>query len=103
MGTMEKIWGNDCLEYKPERWLEDGIFQQQSPFRYPIFNAGPRMCAGKDLAYIQIKLIVASMIERFVIEVQDDHMQPEKILSLTLLMKGGLPVKVRERCSEFKN
>ncbi|PKI63579.1 hypothetical protein CRG98_016023 [Punica granatum] len=100
---MEKIWGKDCLEYKPERWLEDGLFRQESPFRYPIFHAGPRMCLGKDMAYIQMKSIAALMIERFVIEARDNRMCPEKALSLTLIMKGGLPVKVRERYPEFKD
>ncbi|OWM73102.1 hypothetical protein CDL15_Pgr001216 [Punica granatum] len=103
MGRMEKIWGKDCLEYKPERWLEDGLFRQESPFRYPIFHAGPRMCLGKDMAYIQMKSIAALMIERFVIEARDNRMCPEKALSLTLIMKGGLPVKVRERYPEFKD
>ncbi|KAJ3679463.1 hypothetical protein LUZ60_017474 [Juncus effusus] len=35
MGRSEKIWGKDCLEFKPERWLnEQGVFTPESPFRY---------------------------------------------------------------------
>ncbi|KAL5743238.1 hypothetical protein ACOSQ2_026354 [Xanthoceras sorbifolium] len=97
MGRTEAIWGENCNEFVPERWLENGIYRQENPFRYPVFQAGPRICLGKDMAYIQMKSIAASVIERFVIDVQDKDKCPDKVLSLTLRMKDGLPVKVKER------
>ncbi|XP_059668287.1 cytochrome P450 CYP94D108 [Cornus florida] len=103
MGRMEGIWGKDCYEFRPERWMENGTCRQESPFRFPVFHAGPRMCLGKDMAYIQMKSIVASVMERFVIDVQDKDTCPEHLLSLTLRMKGGLPVKVKERCVDWIN
>ena len=57
MSRLEGLWGKDCEEFRPERWLrKDGTFQPESPFRFPVFHAGPRMCLGKELAYIQMKL-----------------------------------------------
>ncbi|EYU18593.1 hypothetical protein MIMGU_mgv1a0268911mg, partial [Erythranthe guttata] len=98
MGRMESIWGEDCCEYKPERWIENGVYRQESPFKYPVFHAGPRMCLGKEMAYIQMKLIAASVLERFAVEVLMEKDEcPEHLLSLTLRMKGGLPVRVKER------
>ncbi|XP_022764670.1 cytochrome P450 94A1-like [Durio zibethinus] len=98
MGRMEAIWGKNCNEYLPERWLdENGNCKQENPFRFPIFHAGPRMCLGKDMAYIQMKSIAATVIERFVVEVQGRDKCPRHLLSLTLRMKGGLSVRVRER------
>lgn len=99
MGRMESIWGKDCCDYKPERWMEsNGICRQENPFKYPVFHAGPRMCLGKDMAYIQMKSIVASVLERFEFQVlMEKGKSPEYILSLTLRMKGGLPVRVKER------
>ncbi|KAK1278974.1 Cytochrome P450 86B1 [Acorus gramineus] len=101
MGRLESIWGNDCLEYRPERWLgeEDGVFKAESSFKYPVFHAGPRMCLGKEMAYTQMKSIAACVIERFVIDVVAPS-QPQHVLSLTLRMKGGLHVRVRERCAD---
>lgn len=101
MGRMEKIWGKDCHEYKPERWLEDGIFRQESPYKFPVFHAGPRMCLGKDMAYIQMKSIAAGVLERFRIEVLSESGKcPEHLLSLTLRIKGGLLVRVKERITK---
>ncbi|KAL2232964.1 cytochrome P450 94A1 [Sesamum indicum] len=98
MGRMESIWGEDCCEFKPERWIENGICKQESPFKYPVFHAGPRMCLGKDMAYIQMKSIAASVLERFGMDVLlENGNPPEPLLSLTLRMKGGLPVRVKER------
>lgn len=98
MGRMESIWGKDCCDYKPERWIENGICKQESPFKYPVFHAGPRMCLGKDMAYIQMKSIAASVLENFAVDVLLEKGKcPEHILSLTLRMKGGLPVRVKER------
>ena len=99
MGRMETIWGKDCNEYVPERWIgEDGTCQQESAFKYPVFHAGPRMCLGKDLAFIQMKSIAASVIERFEVDVEDKGTCPAHLLSMTLRIKGGLPVSVRKRC-----
>ncbi|XP_061369939.1 cytochrome P450 CYP94D108-like [Gastrolobium bilobum] len=94
MGRMESVWGKDCTEFKPERWLEDGVYRTESPFRFPVFHAGPRMCLGKEMAYIQMKSIAASVMERFEIVALDKDTCPQHLLSLTLRMKGGLPVTV---------
>ncbi|KAK4787403.1 hypothetical protein SAY86_011236 [Trapa natans] len=105
MGRMENIWGKDCREFRPERWLDsDGsggnaaaVCRQESPFKYPVFHAGPRICLGKEMAYIQMKSIAATVLERFRMDVLNRDSCPEELLSLTLRMKGGLPVRVRPR------
>ncbi|XP_020102174.1 cytochrome P450 94B3-like [Ananas comosus] len=97
MGRSEDVWGTDCEEYKPERWLEKGVFRPESSFRYPVFHAGPRMCLGKEMAYIQMKSVVACVFERFRISVVGKESTPEHILSVTLRMKGGLPIQLTKR------
>ncbi|KAG6508747.1 hypothetical protein ZIOFF_034128 [Zingiber officinale] len=104
MGRMEALWGSDFEEFKPERWLEaeTGSFRPESPFKYPVFHGGPRMCLGKEMAYIQMKSIAACVLERFVVTVarEKEAPPPEKMATLTLKMKGGLPVHVmgRQNC-----
>jgi cytochrome P450 len=60
------------------------------------------MCLGKEMAYVQMKSIVASVLEEFVVDVKKKDAaggvpEPEHVLSVTLRMKGGLPVQVRRR------
>lgn len=97
MGRMETIWGPDCCEYKPERWLVNGEFKPESAFKFPVFHAGPRMCLGKEMAYIQMKSIAAIILERFHIEAVESNNAPKYLLAMTMKMKGGFPVKLTAR------
>ena len=38
MGRMPYIWGEDAEEFRPERWLKNGIFQSESPFKFVAFH-----------------------------------------------------------------
>ncbi|KAK9983560.1 hypothetical protein SO802_033085 [Lithocarpus litseifolius] len=98
IGRMEFIWGDDCLEFKPERWLSlDGSkFEAHDSYRFVAFNAGPRICLGKDLAYLQMKSIAAAVLLRHRLMVVPGHRVEQK-MSLTLFMKYGLKVNVFPR------
>ena len=96
MGRMESIWGMDCREYKPERWLKNGHFMNKSAFKFTAFNGGPRLCLGKQFSYYQMKFVAASLIFRYRVQVvQNQLVQPR--LALTLYIKHGLKVKLTRR------
>ncbi|CAK9162757.1 unnamed protein product [Ilex paraguariensis] len=96
MGRMEEIWGKDCREYKPERWLRDGRFMSESAYKFTAFNGGPRLCLGKDFAYYQMKFAAASILYRYRVKVVENHPVRPK-LALTMYMKHGLKVKLSRR------
>jgi cytochrome P450 len=97
MGRMEAVWGKDCLEYRPERWLtEAGRFRHEPSYRFVAFNVGPRTCLGRDLAYAQMKAVVAAVLPRFRVEVDAGAVVRPK-LSIILHMKDGLRVRVHKR------
>ncbi|KAI3816401.1 hypothetical protein L1987_16095 [Smallanthus sonchifolius] len=96
MGRMEAIWGKDCKEFRPERWLRDGRFMSESAYKFTAFNGGPRLCLGKDFAYYQMKFAAASILYRYKVEVVANHPVAPK-LALTMYMKHGLKVKLCKR------
>ncbi|KAL0927223.1 hypothetical protein M5K25_001385 [Dendrobium thyrsiflorum] len=96
MGRMESIWGKDCREYKPERWLKDGRFISESAYKFSAFNGGPRLCLGKDFAYYQMKFVAANILLRYQISVVKGHPVEPK-MALTMYMKYGLKVTLRRR------
>ncbi|KAG5529293.1 hypothetical protein RHGRI_029854 [Rhododendron griersonianum] len=74
MGRMKFIWGEDCLEFKPERWItkqgmirhedclefkserwitKQGTFKHEPSFKLFAFNARPRTCLGKDMVSLK--------------------------------------------------
>ncbi|XP_076896913.1 cytochrome P450 CYP94D108-like [Bidens hawaiensis] len=105
MGRMESVWGKDCNDFRPERWLEEEegggsvVYRPENPFKFPVFHGGPRVCLGKEMAYTQMKLVAASVIEAFEVAVVagEEKIQPEHVLSLTMRMKDGLKARVRKR------
>ncbi|KAJ0255414.1 Cytochrome P450 [Hirschfeldia incana] len=98
MGRMESIWGKGCDRFEPERWIDEtnGGFRGENPYKFPVFHAGPRMCLGKEMAYIQMKSIVAAVLDRFVVEVPEKE-RPEILLSVTLRIKGSLFARIHDR------
>ncbi|CAN6347040.1 unnamed protein product [Urochloa humidicola] len=102
MGRMEAVWGEDCMEFVPERWLGDGgEFVPVDAARYPVFHAGPRVCLGKEMAYVQMKTVAAAVIRRFRVEVvapvASMEKPPEYEMTATMKMKDGLWVRLRRR------
>ncbi|XP_027099953.1 cytochrome P450 86B1-like [Coffea arabica] len=96
MGRMEGVWGKDCRDYKPERWVRDGRFMSESAYKFTAFNGGPRLCLGKDFAYYQMKFAAASILYRYTMKVEKDHPVIPK-MALTMYMKHGLKVRLSRR------
>ncbi|XP_077231284.1 cytochrome P450, family 86, subfamily B, polypeptide 1 [Tasmannia lanceolata] len=96
MGRMESIWGRDCKDFKPERWLRDGRYTSESAYKFTAFNGGPRLCLGKDFAYYQMKFVAASIIYRYRVKVLENFPVEPK-LALTMYMKYGLKVMLYKR------
>ncbi|ESW34876.1 hypothetical protein PHAVU_001G188500 [Phaseolus vulgaris] len=98
MGRLEELWGRDCLEFRPERWLKNGVFCPENPFKYPVFQAGMRVCLGKEMALLELKSVAISVLRRFHIElVAPDHRTPRFSPGLTATLSSGLRVKVRDQ------
>ncbi|KAI0492148.1 hypothetical protein KFK09_026414 [Dendrobium nobile] len=99
MGRIEKVWGKDCHEFKPERWIsETGTLRHQPSYKFVSFNSGPRTCLGKDMAFVQMKMVAAAVIARFRVEAAEVGWRvgvPK--LSIILHMERGFMVRVKER------
>ncbi|KAL8529625.1 hypothetical protein ACS0TY_006888 [Phlomoides rotata] len=104
MGRVEMVWGEDWAEFRPSRWLkraevgEKWSFVNRDSFTYPVFQAGPRICLGKEMAFLQMKRVVAAVLRRFkVVPVGVDGAEPVYITDLTSKMKDGFPVRIEDR------
>ncbi|PON40898.1 Cytochrome P450, E-class, group I [Trema orientale] len=92
MGRMTYLWGDDAGDFRPERWLNNGVFQPQSPFKFIAFHGGPRICLGKDFAYRQMKIVSIALIHFFRFKLANETNQVTYKTLLTLHIDGELPL-----------
>ncbi|KAK4501507.1 hypothetical protein PRZ48_007316 [Zasmidium cellare] len=57
----KSIWGEDVEEFRPERWLGHPELDKW----LMTFSKGARVCAGQELAWMELKLIVATIFRKF--------------------------------------
>ncbi|KAI7758366.1 hypothetical protein M8C21_013727 [Ambrosia artemisiifolia] len=94
MGRMEGIWGEDCVEFRPERWISSGGGIKHEPsYKFTAFHAGPRTCLGKEMAFIQMKMLATAIICHYHVELVKGH-EVCASDSILLQMKYGLKVRL---------
>ncbi|KAG2172901.1 hypothetical protein INT43_000251 [Umbelopsis isabellina] len=86
----------DPYTFRPERWLEHGADELT---KYNIaFSTGPRMCAGKNLAMMEMTLVLAHLYRRFDVKLAKPN--EELQLSAQFITKptdGQMNVVIRSR------
>lgn len=98
MGRMETLWGKDCLEFKPERWItERGVVKHEPSYKFPAFHAGPRTCLGKDMAFIQMKMVAATIIYNYHIQLVEGGQSISPTATVVIRMTNGLKVRLVKR------
>ncbi len=90
----------DAAAFKPERWLGDGAAASplSSAKRVSMpFGAGPRVCPGRYLALLEIKMAMAMLLAHFEIDTVGtaDGNEPAEHMSFTM-SPLGLSMRLRE-------
>ncbi|KAH9937980.1 cytochrome P450 monooxygenase pc-bph [Amylocystis lapponica] len=57
------VWGADAEEFRPERWLERDAKELLKAFM--PFSVGPRACVGRNLAQMELLLLIATVFHRY--------------------------------------
>ncbi|KAK0710478.1 cytochrome P450 [Apiosordaria backusii] len=73
------------FEFHPERWLGDPEFADDHKDAFQPFHLGPRNCLGRNLAYIEMRLILARVLWNFDLRMDEDSadwMSKQRIYNL---------------------
>ncbi|CVL10492.1 related to pisatin demethylase [Fusarium proliferatum] len=89
-----EIWGPDVETFNPDRW-DHLSGDSLSPYAMETFSNGPRMCPGKALALLNMKVLLVGLIKDFKIESTEDNEVEFRNPSLTLKSKRPLQFKVQ--------
>ncbi|XP_054823346.1 cytochrome P450 704B1 [Prosopis cineraria] len=96
MGRMEYNWGPDASSFIPERWFKDGLLIHESPFKFTAFQAGPRICLGKDSAYLQMRMALAILCRFYRFQLVAGHSVKYRMMTI-LSMANGLKLTIHRR------
>ena len=67
-----------------------------SDFKYVVFNAGPRVCLGRPLAYLEMQLMIGLLLPRYTFTLIKPH-DGKYIQTIVAPLKDGFKVKVGKR------
>ena len=80
-------------EFRPERFVDARVDRSA----FIPFGAGPRLCIGRDFAYVEGVLMLAAISGRYHVAYPDGTGVPRAEPLVTIRPVNGLPVRVRRR------
>lgn len=90
---------SDPDSFLPSRWMEDGAkcrrYDMQG-FTYPAFNAGPRVCLGRNMAMLEAKVVLSHVIPDFDVDLSPGF-EPQQRFTVVLASMNGLSLTARPR------
>jgi cytochrome P450 len=90
----------DPLNFRPDRWLAQadgrGPRRAHDPRAFLQFGAGPRVCPGRNLAMLEIKLVLSMLLRQFKLELALPADRIEEVQAFTMGPKS-LPVRLIPR------
>lgn len=68
----KEIWGPNAEEFVPDRW--DNLTEKQKNGFIP-FSHGPRSCVGRNVAEMELALIIATTFRRYDFDLYEDKLE----------------------------
>ncbi|XP_073111314.1 cytokinin hydroxylase-like [Elaeis guineensis] len=61
----KELWGDNAAEFDPSRFAEGAFKSSKHPKAFMPFTHGPRMCLGMNFALLEIRLVLATILQKF--------------------------------------
>ncbi|KAL2125926.1 hypothetical protein VTI74DRAFT_2223 [Chaetomium olivicolor] len=84
----------DANKFVPERWLGDPEYAHDVRGVLQPFSVGPRNCIGRNLAYAEMRLIIARLLWNFDLELMPESTKWNDQKIYVLWEKGAINVKL---------
>lgn len=92
------LWGANPEKFDPDRWMGSGKTNTggaESNYSFLTFLHGPRSCIGQSFAKAEFACLLAALVGRFEMELEDAEKEVETDSGITLKPKDGIPVRIR--------
>ncbi|KAH8824011.1 cytochrome P450 monooxygenase pc-bph [Flagelloscypha sp. PMI_526] len=94
------LWGDDVKVFRPERWLEEDSQEKTERERaFQPFSLGPRACIGRNLAMLEMSIIMGNVLHRYEFVLDKEKMKDGWGGRETLISRPGYCfVGIKSRC-----
>ncbi|WP_233859618.1 cytochrome P450 [Paraburkholderia sp. HD33-4] len=84
--------------FDPDRWLHGKTREEEThdPRAYLQFGAGPRVCPGRHLASVEMRLVLSMLMNRFSIQIVGDPSDIKEVSAFTMV-PSTMPVRLSIR------
>ena len=87
---------SDAMMFKPERWMKNSGCPVHTQDAFTPFGSGPRYCPGRNLAILEVRMVLAMLFKNFEIEMVTKHEDIDEIMAFTM-MASGYQVRLKRR------
>lgn len=92
----EEKYFPDPYSFRPERFLSAGSADLMNPYANVTFGVGVRNCIGQRFAMMELKLVMARLLQAFEFSVVDGF-QVNIVPDLTMKSGNGIWVRLQKR------
>ncbi len=86
----------DPQAFRPERWAAGHAVQPHDMRAYAQFGAGPRVCPGRHLAGVEIRLVLSMLARNFTMQLGVEPAAIQEVMAFTM-MPSEMPVRLSPR------
>ena len=94
--ALKNEYFSQAESFKPERWLKESKCPVHNTEAFTPFGSGPRYCPGRNLAILEVRMVLSMLFKNFEIEMVTEHEDINEIMAFTM-MAGDYKVRLRKR------
>lgn len=87
---------SEAKKFNPSRWLKESKCPVHNMDAFTPFGAGPRYCPGRNLALLEIRMVLSMLYKNFEVEMITKHDQVGEIMAFTM-MAEDYTVRLKKR------